>query len=125
LLAEHKDLSNEKFSLVEIAADPNIVDRTIRKYLRSILYHNLAKVDYLYKCALGFPIIDKIADKSTLFRAIQYRHDCVHRNGFDADGDELKIFTRELIRDTSDLVRGFVETIEAQIQSKSASLEPE
>ena len=48
------------------------------------------------------------------------RHDCVHRNGFDKDGNELKVFTKTFVQDTADLIKAFVESIEKAVQERSA-----
>jgi hypothetical protein len=52
LATQDKDLAKERFSLAEIAAATDLMDTRVREYLRSILYHNLQKVDFLYKTAL-------------------------------------------------------------------------
>ena len=119
LMATDTDLLQEKFTLAEIAADQNLVKTKIHKYLRSILYHNLAKVDFLYNTALQVKIINLISDKSRLFTAIKLRHDCVHRNGFDEDGNELTVFTKQFVQDTADLIKGFVTHIEAAVQART------
>jgi hypothetical protein len=121
LMAEDKDLAKERFSLADIAARPDLVEQTVREYLRSILYHNLAKVDFLYKSAMQFRILDLPVDKDRLFQAIKYRHDCVHRNGFDAEGNELTIFTRQFVQETSDLMRDFVGKIQTCIRANYPS----
>jgi hypothetical protein len=45
-------------------------------------------------------------EKATLFKAVILRHDCVHRNGFDKDGNELKVFTKAFVQNTADLICG-------------------
>jgi hypothetical protein len=91
LMSDDKELSKERFSLVQIQSSPNFVRKAVRAYLRSILYHNLPKVDFLYWSALQVRVLDPAADNGPLIQAINYRHDCVHRNGFDAEGVELKV----------------------------------
>jgi hypothetical protein len=118
LMATDTDLLQEKFTLAEIAADQNLVEKKIREYLRSILYHNLAKVDFLYQTALQFKILNLISDRPSLFKAIKLRHDCVHRNGFDEDGNELTVFTTQFVQETADLIKGFVAQIEAAVQAR-------
>ena len=54
LIDRNGDLAKEKFTLAEISKEPGLVERKVREHLRSILYHNLAKVDVLYNIALGF-----------------------------------------------------------------------
>ena len=112
------ELSKQKFTLAEIRKDPKLVERKVREHLRTILYHNLGKVDALYGIALGIRILSLTDKKSDLFRAVMLRHDCVHRNGFDKDGLELSTFTREFVRETADMIRSLVESIERAIRER-------
>ncbi|RUV41226.1 hypothetical protein EOD29_24050 [Mesorhizobium sp. M1A.T.Ca.IN.004.03.1.1] len=120
LIDQDDDLTKEKFTLAEIAKDPGLVERRVREHLRSILYHNLAKVDVLYNISFGIRILSLATDKSSLFKAIMLRHDCVHRNGFDKNGDELRVFTKAFVQETADLIKEFVESIEQAISTRSA-----
>lgn len=118
LIDKDDDLSNQKFTLTQIRNEPNLVARRVRVHLRSILYHNLAKVDVLYDIALGIRILDLTSDRAALFKAIKLRHDCVHRNGFDKDGNELSVFTRTFVQVTADLIHAFVEAIERAVRQR-------
>jgi hypothetical protein len=42
---------------------------------------------------------------------MMHRHDCVHRNGFDKDGNRLFIFTKEYIEEIATLMRALVRRI--------------
>ncbi|WP_245278353.1 hypothetical protein [Ensifer aridi] len=119
LLDGDEDLAKEKFTLVEISKEPTLVQRKFREHLRSIQYHNLAKVDVLYNIAFGIRILNLASDKASLFKAVKLRHDCVHRNGFDKDGKELKLITKSFVQDTADLIRSFVQAIERAVQVRS------
>jgi hypothetical protein len=44
-----------------------------------------------------------------------------HRNGFDKDGNELRVFTKTFVRDTADLIKGFVENVENAVRARSAA----
>lgn len=123
LIDKDDDLAKEKFTLAEITKDPALVERKVREHLRSIQYHNLAKVDVLYNIALGIRILNLAQEKPSLFKAVMLRHDCVHRNGFDKDGNELKVFTKAFVQDTADLIKAFVEDIEKAVRARS-SLKP-
>ena len=65
-----------------------------------------------------FRILNQANDKASLFKAVILRHDCVHRNGFDKDGNELKVFTKRFVQDSADQIRDFVEGIENAIRSR-------
>lgn len=122
LISEYEDLAKQKFSLDEVAKDPGLVERKVREHLRSILYHNLAKVDVLYNIAFGIRILNLAQNRQRLFEAVSLRHDCVHRNGFDKDGIELTVFTKAFVQNTADMIRLFVEEIERAIRSRSAGI---
>lgn len=119
LIEQDDDLAKEKFTLVEISKEPALVKRKVQEHLRSILYHNLAKVDALYNIALGIRILNEAKDRASLFKAVTLRHDCVHRNGFDKDGNELQVFTKEFVQHTADMIRHFVESIEMAVRSRA------
>ena len=121
LMKEDTELQKEKFTLAEIAANPDLVESKVREYLRSILYHNSAKVDFLYNTALQICFLDLAPDKAGLFKAVTLRHDCVHRNGFDKDGNELTVFTKQFVQGTSDLIKDFVEKIEGELRSRGVT----
>ena len=111
-MAKDTELSKERFSRCRSPKIRTSFQRRVREYLRGILYHNLAKVDYLYGTAVGIPILSLAGDKALLFEVITRRHDCVHRNGFDKDGKKLTVFTKQYVQDTADLIKDFVEKIE-------------
>lgn len=115
LLAVNKDLKEQKFTLSDINADSDIVAKHVQKYLRQILYHNLSKVSYLYNAALGVELLDKTIDKEKLYKAIQFRHDCVHRNGRTSSGEKLEIFTKSYITDIADEFHMIVKRIQRQL----------
>jgi hypothetical protein len=59
-------------------------------------------------------------DNPSLFKAVMLRHDCVHRHGFDKNGNELKVFTKAFVQDTADLIKVFVENINKPVRTRSA-----
>ncbi|WP_372168529.1 hypothetical protein [Xanthomonas axonopodis] len=115
LIAEANELADAKFTLSEIYKSPTIVSDTAIEYLRSVLYHNLAKVDVLYKIALGIKILKLSDDTKSLFKAVSLRHDCVHRNGFKKDGSQHTVFTKTYVETTGDLISKFVERIQKNL----------
>ncbi|MFK4489567.1 hypothetical protein [Bradyrhizobium sp. USDA 336] len=119
LMSDDKDLNEQKFTISQIAAEPDIVARTIERYLRSILYHNVLKVDFLYSCALQIKILTLVSDKARLLKDIRLRHDCVHRNGFDKDGNELNVFTKDYVQATADLIMDFINKLEAAVRARA------
>ncbi len=118
LIVGDDDLSKQKFTLAEIREEPELVERKVREHLRTVLYHNLAKVDALYSIALGIRILSLTDKQDELFRSVMLRHDCVHRNGFGKDGLELSTFTREFVRETAEMIKSLVESIDRAIRER-------
>jgi len=116
LIDKDADLAKEKFTLSEVSKDPGLVERKVRTHLREVMYHNLKKVDVLYNIALGVQILDLATDKASLFKAVLLRHDCVHRNVFDKEGNEIDVFTKAFVQDTADLIKTFVEDIQKAVR---------
>lgn len=122
-LIDTADLNREKFTLSDIAKKPDLVKASVRKYIRDIQWHNLAKADALYKVVLQIDLFGILGDrKELLFRAVQQRHDCVHRNGFDVDGNRLDAFTEEYIKRVAEAVRFLVGTVEGHVSFGSVTL---
>ncbi len=111
LLKELKGLREQKFTLNEIAADPDIVISSLQNHLRSIVYHNLVVVGDLFKIALDIDIFQFIDDKDFLFKAVLLRHDCVRRNGKDKDGNILDVFTKDFVIETGQAIRFFIASL--------------
>jgi hypothetical protein len=118
LLSSDKDLSSKKFTLAEITAGKEFVQSEVLGYLRSVVYHNIPKVRVLYNIAADIDLFDLLgADKDKLFKAIEYRHDCVHRNGRDSKGNRLEIFTKAYVQETADMMKALVEKVEGKLYS--------
>jgi hypothetical protein len=116
LLQFDTELAGRRFGLSEINADPDLVNKEIRSYLRSVLYHNIAKVHVMYKNVLGVDVFELLGErKADLFKAVEYRHDCVHRNGFDKDGIKLEVFTKDYVIGASDIAKALVNGIYTRV----------
>lgn len=76
-----------------------------------VIYHNLPKVAAMYKDVLNisFPPYGEI------MKTIDKRHDFVHRNGKDKEGNDVLVnidIIQKMLKD----VRVFVESIDSQIE---------
>ncbi|WP_375305778.1 hypothetical protein WI560_28045 [Bradyrhizobium sp. A11] len=114
LLEEDSDLKKEKFNLAQIAADPNLVRKVVLKHLRSLMYHNIARVRVLYQTVLNMDLFKLLSkdELETLMRAVDYRHDCVHRNGHTQEGEKLIVFTPEYVERIAGITHSLVNGIE-------------
>jgi hypothetical protein len=77
--------SNMKFSMSQIFEKRESIKETVAIYLKKLIFHDLKKVKPMYQSVLGHDL----GDISWLFKAVLKRHDCVHRAGYDKDGNQL------------------------------------
>jgi len=116
LLKKDSSLSAAKFPLSVLLENPNIVKREIEKSLKNRLYHKVDEVTRLYSNALGISITPNREDLQRLKVDIGYRHDCVHRNGMDKEGNRLKVLTTDYVAETLEVVERFVDHTEDSFQ---------
>jgi hypothetical protein len=64
------------------------VSQDVKRHLLDLVWHNLQKVQAMYRASLG---VDFGAGLGEVARAIPKRHDIVHRNGKDKDGNSVSI----------------------------------
>lgn len=86
------------------------IDTNIIEKIQSIVFHNLDKVISMFKNVLGIKFLDDMGD---IFRAINNRHDIIHRNGKTKDGNELRI-TKQDVLGLISKVEELIEHIERQ-----------
>jgi hypothetical protein len=114
LTIRDKDLSEEKVSLNAILANPNVVSDKIRIHLKGLLYHNLPKVAAIFRIALEVNIFPNEDLKVRLLKFVQLRHDVVHRNGKDKNGEEHS-FPAEWVMEAMEDVRTFVQNVQSSV----------
>ncbi|WP_143266406.1 hypothetical protein [Paraburkholderia caledonica] len=115
LLRVDRTLMARSFGLADVLDEPDIVRREVKSYLKSLLYHRLDQVSSLYKNVLEINIWRSSAVRAELFKAVTYRHDCVHRNGYDLEGTKLDIFTQKWVQNVADATKAVADCIEDQL----------
>jgi hypothetical protein len=120
LLAGDPYLKAKTFTLPEIVADPDLINREVRVYLKSLIYHRLDQVTRIYQIALDVNIWPSDVTKAELFKAVRYRHDCVHRNGYTPNDVQLDIFTKAWVQGVAEATRQVVDCIESRLSAASA-----
>lgn len=101
-----------KFTLNEIYEKLNIIEIIVKKELVDVIYHDLPKVKGMYEDTLkiDFP------DISEMMKIISCRHDIVHRNGKDKDGNEIDL-SKKSVRDVIKKVETFINEVEEKIEN--------
>lgn len=108
----YKPLAEQKFPMSAIYSKYNSLDMLIKDALTNIIYHKTELVKKLYKDNIGIDI----QPDDVIIDAINIRHDIVHRNGKDKEGNPCDI-TKTMVEELSTHVKDYIEKIEISINS--------
>jgi hypothetical protein len=104
------DFKNRKIALSDIFRTKDGIESEVKTFLIKLLWHRLAQVKQMYRDTLS---VDFPSDTADLFRAIQVRHDLMHRGGKTEDGNERELNDVD-IRQVVKAVEDFATWIEFQ-----------
>ncbi len=109
------EFKKRKFKLSEIYNTYANIKSEVKKYLLSIMWHNLHQVKPLYKATLNidFPSEEIV---NPIFKSITERHDLVHRNGKDKQGQQVKV-TEDSLNELINCATNFINFINVQLDS--------
>ena len=107
------EFKKRKIVLSDLFRKYDGIREEVSDYLESLIYHNLSKVKQLYKSVL---CVDFPKDLSSIFKAINIRHDIVHRNGRTKGGEEHNL-TKELVIELITNIRAFVDNVDEQVKN--------
>lgn len=110
-----KELKDMKLSIAEVNADPDIVKRTVAGHLRDLLYHNFVKIMPIWRATVGFDLFPSSELQRRMFKAVPIRHDCVHRNGKDKDGEERTEVDDAFVSQVDHDIQSIVRHVEGEI----------
>lgn len=117
LVETDPELAKRQFSLKEIFTQWEDLKYIVASYLKDLIFHDLKKIKPMYLSVLDIDF----GDVAWLFRAILIRHDCVHRSGFDKDGNQLEIKDGaivELVKQCTSLVSEIEERLIARKENQ-------
>lgn len=83
-------------SVSAVLANPSAGLDALRQYLQSLIYHNLSKIHGICAQAFGVRVLTGGDRDARLLKAVNKRHDLVHRNGKTKSGDLVAIDQGEL-----------------------------
>lgn len=105
-------VQNQTMKLSDALLDPDKAENIFKIGLQSVLYHDLEKVEKLYQVGVNVAFFPSTGDvQNKLEAAVKTRHDCVHRNGVDKDGN-VHSFDEATIRDLATQVTALVDHLE-------------
>lgn len=106
----YKKFKDRKFDLSDIYDKVDTLESIVKQELVDIIYHDLPKVRGIYQDTLkiNFPVIKDI------MKIITNRHDMVHRNGKNKEGEKIEI-SKDVVSDVIDKVDNFVKDVETEL----------
>jgi hypothetical protein len=107
------EFTKRKIDLSDLFRRYDGIREEVSEYLEGLIYHNLSKVKKLYKSVL---CVDFPKDLTRIFKAIDIRHDIVHRNGRTKSGEEQNL-TADMVIELISRIRTFVENIDFQVKN--------
>lgn len=100
--------ANEKISISEVFKAAESIKSHTKTYLADIVWHNLGRIKPMFGAVLQVDL----GDIGPIMTGVTKRHDLVHRNGRDKDGNPVIVTVadiRQLLASTETLV-GHIET---------------
>ncbi|MEB3883743.1 hypothetical protein [Lyngbya sp. CCY1209] len=106
-----KDFKDRKVGMNELPDFADKVPEIAKKAMLEVIYHNLPKVSKMYEATLKI----KFPNFSEIQKAILIRHDLVHRNGKNKEGDEI-ILDDRMVDDLIFKVEVFISELDRQLK---------
>ncbi|OAT24130.1 hypothetical protein M977_00422 [Buttiauxella gaviniae ATCC 51604] len=110
------ELNKIKLPLKEVYLNNEIVHKVVIKTFSDYLYHNVEKIVPIYSAVLGEKTPIDLKDKiPEIVNIAKVRHDIVHRNGADKEGNPRDLNKQVLLKameDIYDFVKSVSESIE-------------
>ncbi|MBQ5388644.1 MAG: hypothetical protein IIU55_06185, partial [Paludibacteraceae bacterium] len=113
-VSEYNPYKKENFKLCDIFDKYDRIKDIVKQSLDKILYHNLWQVKQIYIRILNIDV----GDISLLSKAVIIRHDIVHRNGKDKDGN-VHCITKEMVTKLAMVANDFIYNIDIQLSLPS------
>lgn len=108
----YEPFQKEKLKFSDICKKYEKRKDIVNKALSEILYHKLHIVRKLYKAILNV----NLGDISELSKAIQRRHDIVHRNGKEVNG-AMFVISKDDVEQLAKKTKTFIDDIDTQLPS--------
>ncbi len=110
LVETDPDFSKMKFTLNEIYTQKEELNLRVATHLKNKIFHKIIEVKKMYKNVFDYDF----GDIEWLIKAVELRHDCVHRAGYNKDGDKVKIDSK-MVRDLMESATHFIKDIEFEL----------
>ena len=104
-------------SLETVLDKPYIVRDMVKTALQGMSFHNLPAVNGICRVAFKKTLLPGDADdRALVIKSVDKRHDCVHRNGKDKDGNKHVDITQDYLRKLGNIFEAMAEGLENAMQ---------
>jgi hypothetical protein len=98
LVESDPEFANRKLTVKEIFSKQAGLKDEIGIYLKTLIFHNIEKVKPMYRDVFKIDF----GDIGWLVKAVRVRHDCVHRAGYDKDGNDVNLSADDVLALTAE-----------------------
>ncbi len=92
LIETDPEIGKKELTLKEIYKEHENIKTIVAKYLKDLIFHRLKKIKPMYMSVLDVDF----GNISWLFKAVELRHHCVHRAGYDKNGNKIQISKNDI-----------------------------
>lgn len=118
-----EELKKERLSLKDVYQNRDIVKTVVIRKFSDYLYHNIEKTVQVYSAVLGEKPSDNVKKEvPEICKIAKIRHDIVHRNGVDKEGNKITLSKDILIKAMQD-IKNFVKSMSVWIHAAECNLE--
>lgn len=114
-LDSNPDLAKQTVRLNDVLRVASQLRAQVKRYLLDVVWHNLAKVQAMYRDTLRIEFAEALP---AVARALPRRHDIVHRNGRDKDGNDIRV-SRADVRELVEAIRSLGVAIDVQLTGRN------
>ena len=112
------EFNKRTFILSDLFKKHESIKTEVQDYLLAQMWHNIKKVKPMYKSTLDVDFPNNLRE---IFLSIKIRHDLVHRNGKDKDGEVVNIRSEDVAK-LIDEASSFINHINEQLDSFDGSV---
>ncbi|MGO7323262.1 hypothetical protein ACCS95_32075 [Rhizobium ruizarguesonis] len=114
-------LKDKQINLETILDRPDIVREMVKTTLQGLSFHKLGTINGICESAFGKPLLPRDKDdRPLIMKSIDKRHDCVHRNGVDKNGNTHTDITRDYLERIGRIFVEMAETLDHGIRIQQA-----
>ncbi|MDK8462017.1 hypothetical protein [Marinobacter sp. SS13-12] len=113
--SNYEKFKNEKFSLKALISENKTPLELASEHFENTVFHNLPLVSKIYKSAFGM----ELPDFGDLSKAVDSRHDIVHRNGYRPGDRERQRYSRQVVMNLLITMQCFVIDLFSRLAAKN------